>query len=260
MKNQDEIAVANEQLWERMVKERCGYTVPWLNLDSVLLRQYAAGHLKTVPDSLIDMYPPSVLTDVEDKDVLCLASGGGQQSAVFGLLGAHVTVVDLAQGQLDGDKKAAEHYGYQVATFKGDMRDLSFLHDASFDLVYQGDSMCYIPDVRQVYSAVARVLRIGGVYRVNFQQPATFSVQWNGEAYCITKPYAEKTHRRADGGIEFRHYLSDIFNGLDDLGFSIELVCEEPYHQRQDAQTQPGSWSHQQAYVAGGFAIVSNKG
>src|SRR5207244_1355158 len=98
----DEIAVANEQLWEKLVREECGYTIPWLALDPVLLRQYATGQLETVPDSLIEMYPPGVLADVEGKEVLCLASGGGQQSAVFGLLGARVTVVDLAEGQLVG--------------------------------------------------------------------------------------------------------------------------------------------------------------
>jgi SAM-dependent methyltransferase len=256
----DEIAVANEQLWEKLVREECGYTIPWLALDPVLLRQYATGHLETVPDSLIEMYPPGMLAGVEGKEVLCLASGGGQQSAVFGLLGAQVTVVDLAEGQLVGDREAAEHYGYKVTTLKGDMRDLSRLHDDSFDLIYQGPSMCYIPDVRQVYSQVARVLRTGGVYRVDCQQPAVFSVEWNGEAYCITKPYVEKTHRREDGGIECRHTLSDIFNGLLDMGFSIEQVHEAPHYQRQDPQAEPGSWPHQETYVSGGFAIVAKKG
>ncbi len=259
MKVQDEIAAANEQLWARLVKEGCGYTIPWLNLDPIVLRQYAAGRLETAPDSLIDIYPLSILADVGGKDVLCLASGGGQQSAVFGLLGARVTVVDLAQGQLDGDRQAADHYGYEITTLKGDMRDLAGLSDASFDLAYQADSVGYVPDVRPVYSEVARVLKSGGVYRVTFQQPAVFSVEWNGEAYRIAKPYAQRIHRREDGGIEFRHYLSDIFNGLFEVGFAIEQVYEEPYYEQQNAESQPGSWAHQQTFVSGGFAIVAKK-
>src|SRR5262245_23156302 len=192
------------------------------------------------------MYSPGVLAGVAGKEVLCLASGGRQQSAVFGLLGARVTVVDLAEGLLVDDQKAAAHYGYNVTTLKGDMRDLSCVPDASFDMVYQGPSMGYIPDVRQVYSQVARVLRPGGVYRVDCQQPAVFSVAWNGEAYCITRPYAETTHRRADGAIEFRHYLSDIFDGLLEVGLSIEQVHEEAHSQRHVPQAHPGSWTHQQ--------------
>ena len=75
MSRHDEIIVANEQFWEKMVDEGCGYTIPWLDLDAVLVRQYATGKLESVPDSLSEMYPANVLADVEGKDVLCLAAG-----------------------------------------------------------------------------------------------------------------------------------------------------------------------------------------
>lgn len=89
MRSLDEIAVANGQLWEKLVKEGCGYTIPCLNLDRDVLRQYATGGPKSVPETVPEwlingLYPPSVLQDVENKQVLCLASGGGQQSAAFG--------------------------------------------------------------------------------------------------------------------------------------------------------------------------------
>jgi len=254
----DEIATVNKRHWEKMVKEGCEYTIPWLDLDVALIRQYVRGQLDSVPDQLLEMYPPSVLLDVEGKAVLCLAEGGGQQSAVFGLLGAHVTVVDLAEGQLKGDREAAAHYGYDVTTINADMRDLSCIADKSFDLVY-GTAMSYIPDVREVYSGVARLLRTGGVYRVDFGNPATHFVNWDGEGYHITKPYAEKIDRREDGAIEFRHYLGDIFNGLIAIGFSIQQVWDAPHYLRQNPQATLGSWTHQQTYVAGEFAIVAKK-
>ena len=162
MRIQDEIGVVNEQHWERMVEEGCGFTRPWLNLDRALIRQYAQGQLDPVPAPLIEMYPANVLADVEGKEVLCLASGGGQQSAVFGLLGAHVTVVDLGEGQLEGDRTAAPHYGYEVTTIRADMRDLSCIGNGSFTIVYQAPSMAYIPNVWQVYAEVARVLELMG--------------------------------------------------------------------------------------------------
>jgi SAM-dependent methyltransferase len=258
---QDEIATINERHWQKMVKEGCGFTRPWLDLDPLLIRQYAKGRLEPVPEPLIEMYPATVLAEVEGKDVLCLASGGGQQSAVLSLLGGRTTVVDLAEGQLDGDRKAAAHYGYEVTTIRADMRDLSCIDDASFDLVYQGPSMAYIPDVQQVYSEVARVLRPGGVYRVDFANPATEFVDcddWDGEGYRITRPYSEKMRRREDGAIEFRHYLSDIFNGLFAVGLSIQQVQEAPHYLRQSAQARPGSWAHWLTYVTG-FAVVARK-
>ena len=105
-----------------------------------------------------------------------------------------------------------------------------------------------------------RMMYIGdGLYRVDFSNPATEFVDcedWDGEGYRITRPYAEKTRRRQDGAIEFRHSLSDIFNGLLAVGLSIQHVQESPQYQRQSSQTQPGSWEHWLTYVTG-FAIVA---
>ena len=173
MVTHDEVSIANKKLWEEEVEKGCGYTIPWLDLDVSLLRQYAGGELEVLPEPYTCIYPASVLEDVAGKDVLCLAAGGGQQSAVFGVLGARVTVVDLAEGLLEGDRRAAAHYGYDVTTHYADMRDLSCLSDQTFDLVY-GTALCYIPDVYQVYAGVARVLRSGGMFRVDTSQPAVF--------------------------------------------------------------------------------------
>src|SRR5262249_35691813 len=139
---------------------------------------------------------------------------------------------------------------------QADMRDLSCLEAESFDLVFQAPSMSYIPDVRQVYTEVARVLRTGGNYRVAFSNPATEFVDWDGEGYRIRTPYAERTRRRSDGVLEFRHYLCDIFTGLLDLGLTIQQVLEEPHYQRQDARAPAGSWAHYLRYVAGFILVV----
>ncbi len=258
MRGKDEVAIANERLWERMVKEGCGFTIPWLDLDPDIIRRYARGELDVIPDPLDWMAPWNILTDVKGKDVLCLASGGGQQSAVFGLLGARVTVVDLAQGQLEGDRKAAAHYGYQITTIHADMRDLSCLDGESFDMVY-GTAICYVPNTRQVYSEVARVLRQDGVFRVDFRQPAVHFVAWDGDGYRVSKPYFERVHRREDGAIEFRHYMDDIFNGLVDVGLSIRQVVDLSRNKRPDPQAPPESWTHEESYIGGIFVIVAKK-
>ncbi len=241
----DEMIQANQRLWEEEVKKECGYTVPWLDLDVDLLRDYAAGKIEVLPEPYNHIYPPNTVAHIEGKEVLCLASGGGQQSAVFGLLGARVTVVDLTEGQLDGDRKAASHYGYNVTTVQTDMSDLSKVKDNSFDLIYQPESMCYVPDIRQVFSEVARVLKPGGTYRVVLQSPVTFFRKWNGDQYYINTPYSERILRREDGGIEFRHYTADIFNGLLDAGLSLQRVHEAIEFRQQSPEA---------------FVIVARKG
>ncbi len=77
----DEIARYNKGRWEELAEANIEYSRPFLDLDSEKARE------------AID--PEGVLADVSGLDVLCLASGGGQQSAAFGLLGANVTVLDL---------------------------------------------------------------------------------------------------------------------------------------------------------------------
>jgi hypothetical protein len=90
MEIQDETGVVSERHWERMVEEGCGLTRPWLGLDRALIHQYVQGQLDPVPEPLIGMYPASVLADVEGKDVLCLASGGGQRFySIPALYGQH---------------------------------------------------------------------------------------------------------------------------------------------------------------------------
>ncbi len=200
-----------------------------------------------------------VIEDLRGKDVLCLAAGGGQQSAIYSLLGARVTVFDFSEGQLNGDRKAAAHYGYEVTTIQGDMRDLSPLDDESFDLVY-GTGMCFVPDAQEVYSGVARVLRTGGLYRVDFPNPATEFVEpdtWDGEGYRITLPYAQKSDRPEGDAIQFRHYMGEIFNGLLATGFSIQQV-QDRQHDLPGPEAEPGSWGHWLTYVTG-FVIVARK-
>lgn len=259
MKQKDEVATANELLWEREVEKGCGYTIPWLELDPEALRQYASGALEPVPKPLSAMSPCNVLAGVEGQDVLCLACGGGQQSAVFGLLGARVTVIDLAQGQLKGDRTAAAHYGYEITTIHGDMRDLSMLDAGAFDVVY-GTAVCYVPDARQVYREVARALRPGGLYRSDWGQPAIHFMAWDANAYRVTEPYAQKIDRREDGGMEFRHYMDDIFNGLLDVDLSVVQVEDLSRHVSPDVQASPGSWTHESNYVGGSFVVVARKG
>ena len=261
MSHTDPVLDANQRHWEKMVQEACGFTRPWLHLDPAVLRRLAHAELDSPPQPLDEMYPASLLAGAEGKDVLCLASGGGQQSAVFSLLGARVTVVDLTEGQLQGDRTAAAHYGYAVTTIQADMRDLHMLGDASFDIVFQAPSISYVPDVRPVYAGVQRVLREGGIYRVEFSNPATQFVDtddWDGFGYRIRVPYAvRQTHKEGREAADFRHHLKDIFNGLIEAGFSIQSVQEAPAHFKQDPNAQPGSWEHWLSVVHGQFAIVA---
>ena len=176
----DEVAHYNYGRWQRMVRAGAVFTRPQLDL---------------TPDEILDWADPKrQLGDVAGKDVLVLAGGGGQQSAAFGLLGARVTVMDLSDAQLAGDRTAAAHYGLTLRVEQGDMRDLSRFADGSFDIVAQPYSINFVPEVKPVFQGVARVLRPGGFYDFNCANPFVAGLTadaWDGTGYALTRPYVE---------------------------------------------------------------------
>ena len=257
----DDIARRNRQHWEDLAGRGMEYTIPWLDLDPDLVTSFAAGRIDVLPEPYTFIFPRSVFEDVAGKRVLCLASGGGQQSAFFGLLGAGVTVLDLTPAQLEGDRRVAEHFGYEVETVVGDMRDLSAFHDAAFDIVYQAISIVFVPDVRKVYGEVVRILKPGGTYCVCHCNPATQVIEetsWDGEGYRVREPYFGGCIEDAES-MEYRHLLRDMFNGLIEAGFTIVRVEEDPRHLKPPAGAEPGTARHMLGYVQNYFAVVSRK-
>jgi SAM-dependent methyltransferase len=143
----DAIYRFNHDRWEALVKADALFSRPWLT--------------ETKESALCRLDPLGLLGDVSGKDVLCLAGGGGQQAVAFALNGAHVSVFDISAGQLERDQQAACHYGYPISTFQGDMRDLEVFEVDSFDIVSQPYSLNFVPDCREVFAQVTRVLRPG---------------------------------------------------------------------------------------------------
>ena len=268
MNHSDEAAVANEEFWEQEVARGGGHTLPWVDLDVEELRKYIRGDLngrivgRRDPERFVNMVPDELrpLGNVEGKDLLCLGCGGGQQSALFALLGARVTVVDISNGQLEADRRAASHYGYDVRTIHADMRDLSFIEAESMDVVI-GWSTAYVPDVVRVHLEVARVMKVGGLYSTGANQPATGPVEWDGSHYRLTKPYADRNENpeESNGTHCFIHYMDDMFNGLADAGLSIERVVDPHRHRRPGADTKPGGYLHEIAYVGGYYLVFARK-
>ena len=176
----DAIVAYNRARWEELVAADVLYSRPYLDLDLDRARAFVDAH--------------GIMGDVAGKDVLCLAGGGGQQSAAFGLLGARTTVFDLTAGQLDKDRQVAAHYGLELTIVQGDMRDLSVFADRSFDIVYHAFSISFVPDVRPVFSEVARVLRPDGLYRTHWSNPFVVGIderEWDGRAYPLNRPYRD---------------------------------------------------------------------
>jgi len=242
----DDLARYNQERWEALAQANVQYSRPVLDLD----RQSAR--------AMVD--EEELLGQVAGKDVLCLAGGGGQQSAAFGLLGARVTVLDLTETQLERDRQTAAHYNLAITTVQGDMRDLSHFADDAFDLVWHAHSLNFVPEPGRVFAEVARVLRQGGLYRLHCSNPFTHSVDdshWDERGYALKEPYVdgeiilddphwefedtEGAPRRVEGPREFRHTLNTLVTGLIEQDFIMLGIWED---RSGDPEAEPGSWDH----------------
>ena len=111
---------------------------------------------------------------IEQKKILCLAAGGGQQAPLLAAAGADVTVADFSSVQLNRDRQAAEQFGLKIQCLQMDMADLSDLNDLQFDLIVNPTSVCYIPDVKPVWKHCFRILKSGGGLMTGFMLPVNF--------------------------------------------------------------------------------------
>lgn len=245
----DDLARFNKTRWEALAAANIAYSRPMLDLDKGAARK------------VVDPY--GLLGDVTGLCVLCLASGGGQQSAAFGLLGADVTVFDLSETQLARDREAAAHYGLSIRTVQGDMRNLSLFDDDAFDIVWQAYSINFVPDLRPVLSEVTRVLRPGGIFRIEFMNPFTGVLEaseWSNEGYPLRRRYGngellwdddvwdveqeDGSKVRVPGPREFSHTMSTMINTLVANRLRIVGFWEV---QPLDPEAAPGTWEHVQA-------------
>ena len=253
----DPVVEHNRAAWDREVDSGNEWTVP---VGPEVIEAARAGVWSVVLigyDPVPREWFPADLTGV---DVLCLASGGGQQGPVLAAVGAHVTVFDNSPRQLAQDRLVAEREGLDLCTVLGDMRDLSAFADASFDLVFHPVSNVFCPDIRPVWRECFRVLRPGGALLSGFMNPDVFifdadASENRGELIVRhALPYSDLTHLDAAererlwgraAPIEYSHSLTDQIGGQLDAGFVITKFKERPHHVGPTADYMPGYFATQ---------------
>jgi ubiquinone/menaquinone biosynthesis C-methylase UbiE len=244
----DEVANYLSLRWRALGEAGAVFCRPWFDLDHTLAKER--------------LDPEGRLGDLRNKDVLCLAGGGGQQSVAFGLLGANVTVLDLDAGQLERDTEAARHHDLRMRAEQGDMRDLARFDSGSFDIVWHAYSINFVPEFEKIIAGVARVLRAGGLYTVMVANPFASGIgtdDWNGEGYLLRKPYADGaayTYNDEDWvqqitsdvppPREFRHTLGKVVRVLADAGFVLFGIDEAMSREDEPA---PGTWNHLKSVI-----------
>lgn len=174
--------------------------------------------------------------EINGKDILCLASGGGQQAPVLAAAGANVVSLELSDSMLAKDQSVADEHNLSLRCEQGSMTDLSRFPDKSFDIIFLPVALTYVPDVHIVWSESARVLRAGGRLLAGMINPLVNLFKENegedgvGLRVINPLPFAEieslpQVEREAAiaRGMSFvwSHSLEDLIGGQLSAGFHL---------------------------------------
>lgn len=236
----------NKDAWNKQVE---GGENRWTKaVDSEIIARARRGEFSIVLTENIPV-PKRWFPPLQDADVLCLASGGGQQGPVLAAIGANVVIFDNSPAQLRQDQLVAEREALVLRTVEGDAADLSVFADESFDLIFNPCSTVFMADVRAVWRECARVLRPAGILMTGSMNP----VHYIFDLFKMDEGILEVTHQipysdltsipredldeQIEKGlpVEFGHSLTDLLGGQLDAGFVItdmyeDFMLESPLH------------------------------
>ncbi|TBL80425.1 class I SAM-dependent methyltransferase [Paenibacillus thalictri] len=229
----------NGSAWNHQVESGNEWTKP-VTADTVERARRGEWEIILTPTRPV---PSGWFPDLKDSNVLCLASGGGQQGPVLAAAGAKVTVFDYSDKQLAQDRYAAERDGLQLTTVQGNMADLSCFADASFDFIVHPVSNVFAENILPVWKEAARVLKTGGTLIAGFMNPLVyiFDVEAEEQGQFVVKhsiPYADITDLsqerlerqiREHTPLEFGHSLEDQIQGQIEAGLVITGFYEDHF-------------------------------
>lgn len=232
-----DIRTYNREAWDLEVERGNRWTKP---VTPEVIAQARAGDCSVLLTECKPV-PRHWFPNMRDIDVLCLASGGGQQGPILAAAGARVTVLDNSPRQLAQDRLVADRDQLTVHLLEGDMAELSQLASQSFDLVFHPVSNCFVPAVRPVWHEAFRVLRPGGRLLAGFLNPVVylFDIDEVDRSELVVRhaiPYEDvrdlslerRARLQAEGQpLEFSHTLTEQIGGQLDAGFVLLDMYED---------------------------------
>jgi SAM-dependent methyltransferase len=166
--------------------------------------------------------------------VLGLASGGGQQMPILTAAGAVCTVLDYSPAQLESERQMAGRESYAITCVRADMTKPLPLPDASFDLVVNPVSMCYIREIEPVFREISRILRPGGVVLTGQDSGINYIVDDAEERIIRGLPYDPvadpkllEQARADDDGVQFSHTAGEEISAVLHAGLRVTDVFED---------------------------------
>ncbi|OPZ37207.1 MAG: ubiquinone/menaquinone biosynthesis methyltransferase [Tenericutes bacterium ADurb.BinA155] len=171
---------------------------------------------------------------LQDKEVLGLASGGGQQMPIFAALGAKCTLLDYTPAQLDSDALVAKREGYPIKLVRADMSKPLPFKDESFDLIFFPVSNVYIEEAKPLFKECFRILKKGGRLLSGLDNGINFitdddekEIKYRFPFNPLKNPEEMAALKASDSGVEFSHTLDEQIGGQLEAGFILKDLYED---------------------------------
>ena len=172
--------------------------------------------------------------DIRGKRLLGLASGGAQQMPVFAALGADCAVLDYSESQIESEREYAAREGYAIDILRADMTKPLPFADASFDMVVNPVSVCYVQKIEPIWREVVRVLRPGGVFIAGFDTGYNYITDEAEERIVRGLPYDPIANPQLleqddpeEYGVQFSHTPGEILSSLLRAGLVIDDAYDD---------------------------------
>lgn len=227
MKYQD----INAQTIDRWVKEGWEWGKP-VDHSVYQAAQSGSWDVKLTPTKFV---PHEWFGDLRGKQVLGLASGGGQQMPIFAALGAVCTVLDYSEEQIRSERLVAERERYDIEIIRGDMTERLPFADETFDLIFHPVSNCYVEEVRPIWRECYRILKHGGILLAGMDNGVNFLFEDGDEREVVNSlPFnplknqeQRKQAERNNDGMQFSHTLEEQIGGQLEAGLRLTDLYED---------------------------------
>jgi ubiquinone/menaquinone biosynthesis C-methylase UbiE len=234
----------NKIAWNREVELGNIWTIP-VSPDEIRKAKKGEWKIWLTPSKPI---PRNWFPNLTGSNVLCLASGGGQQGPILASVGARVTVLDRSPKQLEQDHIVARRESLDITIVEGDMSDLSMFKNQAFDLIIHPVSNIFTRNIQPVWIECYRVLRKEGVLLSGLTNPAMYLFDYKladetgilqvkyslpySDLGNLDKQELEQMKKRFEP-VEFSHTLDELIGGQLRAGFTITGFYEDS-HREED--------------------------
>lgn len=228
----------NSRAWDKAVDEADEWTLP-VSREVIERARNGDWSIVLTPEKAV---PRDWFGEIKGKNVLCLASGGGQQAPILAAAGAVVTCFDNSAKQLEQDRLVATREGLEIRLEQGDAAELLRFADESFDLIVNPCSNLFMPLLEPVWNECYRVLKPGGELLVGIIKPAVYIFDRHEDENNLrlvarhSLPYSDKDSlaenelaELIENGepLEYSHTLEEQLGGQVAAGFYITGFYED---------------------------------